>query len=98
MDRGSSIYEDRVSSFKQELTMQPYAGFYLFYLMFEEFSDDYEVAEQAFANTTQFDFLVHISLMPDNQLEFGLDSYFDINRRMRLDEKFDEERSTHLLN
>jgi hypothetical protein len=49
--------------------MQPYAGVYLFHLMFEEFSDDFEIAEQAFANTTQFDFLVHISLMPDTQLE-----------------------------
>ena len=65
--------------------------------MFEEFSDDYLIAEQAFANTTQFDFYVHMSLMPENQLEQGLDNYFDINRRMRLAEKFDEERSTHLL-
>ena len=52
--------------FKAELTAQPYAGVYLFYLMFEEFSDDYEIAEQAFANTTQFDFLVHISLMNED--------------------------------
>lgn len=70
---------------------------YLFYLMFEEFSDEYEIAEQAFANSTKFDFLVHISLMDDNQLEMGLDKYFDINRRMRLAEKFDEERSNQLL-
>ena len=41
--------------------------------------------------------MVHISLMPENQLEDGLDSYFDINRRMRLAEKFNEERSTALL-
>ena len=83
--------------FKAELTAQPYAGVYLFYLMFEEFSDEYEIAEQAFANTTQFDFLVHISLMDEEQLEAGLDNYFDINRRMRLAEKFDEERSTQLF-
>jgi len=38
--------------FQQELTRQPYAGNYLFYLMFEEFSDEYEVAEQAFENTS----------------------------------------------
>ena len=30
-------------------------------------------------------------------MEMGLDSYFDINRRMRLSDKFDEERSTELL-
>ena len=65
--------------------------------MFEEFSDDYEVAEQAFANASKFDFLVHISLMDDNILEKGLDNYFDINRRMRLAEKFDEDRSNQLL-
>ena len=65
--------------------------------MFEEFSDDYEVAEQAFANALKFDFLVHISLMDDNILEKGLDNYFDINRRMRLAEKFDEDRSNQLL-
>ena len=65
--------------------------------MFEEFSDDYEIAEQAFANASKFDFLVHISLMDDNILEKGLDNYFDINRRMRLAEKFDEDRSNQLL-
>ena len=65
--------------------------------MFEEFSDDYEIAEQAFANASKFDFLVHISLMEDNILEKGLDNYFDINRRMRLAEKFDEDRSNQLL-
>ena len=65
--------------------------------MFEEFSDDYEVAEQAFANASKFDFLVHISLLDDNILEKGLDNYFDINRRMRLAEKFDEDRSNQLL-
>ena len=77
--------------------MQPYAGVYLFYLMFEEFSDEYEIAEQALANTTQFDFMVHISLMEDSQLEMGLANYFDINRRMKLAEKFNEERSTQLF-
>ena len=81
----------------QELTNQPYAGVYLFYLMFEEFSDDYEIAEQAFANATKFDFLVHISLMEDSVLEKGLGNYFDINRRMKLAEKFDEDRSNQLF-
>ena len=70
---------------------------YLFYLLFEEFSDEYEIAEQALANTTQFDFMVHISLMEDSQLEMGLANYFDINRRMKLAEKFNEERSTQLF-
>ena len=45
VDQGSSIYEERINSFKSELTRQPYAGVYLFYLMFEEFSDDFEDAE-----------------------------------------------------
>ena len=35
--------------------------------------------------------------MDDNILEKGLDNYFDINRRMRLAEKFDEDRSNQLL-
>ena len=39
-------------TFKEELTRQPFAGFYLFHLLFEEHSDDFETAEQAFANTT----------------------------------------------
>lgn len=45
VDRGSSQYETRVNIFKSELTRQPYAGVYLFYMMFEAFSDDFEVAE-----------------------------------------------------
>ena len=80
--------------FRHELCQQPYAGFYLFYLMFEEFSDEYEVAEKALANSSPFDFIVHISLMDDSQTEDGLESYFDINRRMRLAEKFDEDKSS----
>ena len=35
--------------------------------------------------------------MDDNILDKGLDNYFDINRRMRLAEKFDEDRSNQLL-
>ena len=35
--------------------------------------------------------------MDENILEKGLDNYFDINRRMRLAEKFDEDRSNQLL-
>jgi len=32
--------------------------------------------------------------MEESQIEMGLDNYFDINRRMRLAEKFDEDRSS----
>ena len=35
--------------------------------------------------------------MDETQLETGLANYFDINRRMKLAEKFDEERSTQLF-
>ena len=35
--------------------------------------------------------------MEDSQLEKGLANYFDINRRMKLAEKFDEERSNQLF-
>lgn len=52
VDRNSRLYQQRIQMFQQELTRQPYAGNYLFYLMFEEFSDEYEVAEQAFENTS----------------------------------------------
>ena len=66
VDRQSRLYHERVQMFKTELTLQPYSGVYLFYLMLEEFSDEYEIAEQAFANTTQFDFSVHISCMEES--------------------------------
>ena len=45
VDRESHLYLERVNYFQNELTNQPYAGVYLFYLLFEEFSDEYEVAE-----------------------------------------------------
>ena len=91
------MYQRRVQTFQEELTRQPYAGYYLFYLVFEEFSDEYKVAEMALANATQIDFIVHISLMEDELLEEGLKNYFDMNRRMRLADKFNEERSTQVL-
>ena len=97
VDQSSPLHESRVAAFKQELTRQPYAGYYLFYLLFKESSDDYEIVEQALSNATQFDFLVYISLMEDEQLEQGLDSYFDGHKRMVLADRFEEERSTEIL-
>ena len=35
--------------------------------------------------------------MEDSVLEKGLGNYFDINRRMKLAEKFDEDRSNQLF-
>ena len=66
VDPSSPLYECRTSAFKTELTLQPYAGFYLFYLMFKECSDEFEISEMALINSTPFDFLVHISLMEED--------------------------------
>lgn len=66
VDQSSPMHESRTGAYKQEMTRQPYAGFYLFYLMFKENSDDYEIAEMALVSATQFDFLVHISLMEED--------------------------------
>lgn len=79
------------------MTLQPYAGFYLFYLMFKESSDEYEISEMALVNATEFDFLVHISLMDDDQFEIGVENYFDDHKRVILADRFEEERSQEIL-
>jgi len=65
--------------------------------VFKENSDDFETAEMALVNSTQFDFLVHISLMEDTQLEIGLENYFDEHKRVVLADRFEEERSQEVL-
>ena len=66
-----------------ELTHQPYAGFYLFFLLFEDNSDDHELMIKAFDNCTDFDFRAYL-------ISQGIDdpsSHFDANRVLKLRDK-----------
>lgn len=89
----SSIPEHKqvAQTFRLELTRQPYAGVYLFHLLFEEFADNREIVMKAYENATTLDYIVHISMMEDSQVEDGLAAYFDINRMMKLSDKFADE-------
>ena len=99
----SCIDEDQANhraiahTFRLEFTKQPYAGFYLFHLLFKEFADMREIVQKAFENATPFDYIVHVSMMDENQLQDGLKSYFDINRVMKLSEKFADEEVINVL-
>lgn len=45
-------------------TMQPYAGMFLYYLLFEEFCSDTELLEKAIKNLSTADYKKIIYLMP----------------------------------
>jgi hypothetical protein len=57
----------------------------LFYLIFEDFTENVQAATRAFKNATSFDFMVYISKHPRSS---DLKKYFDINRMMKLRDKF----------
>ena len=63
----------------------------MFHLLFEEFADNREIVMKACENATTLDYIVHISMMEDSQVEDGLAAYFDINRMMKLSDKFADE-------
>ena len=79
------------------MTKQPYAGFYFFHLMLEQFTDNAMVAKMAYENMTDFDFVIHMSLLDESIHEIGIETYFDINRRMKLEEKFNDDECVSLL-
>jgi hypothetical protein len=45
------------AALRQELTQQPYAGHYLFFLLFEDNSDDHLLIKKALENASDFDHL-----------------------------------------
>jgi|LauGreDrversion4_2_1035121.scaffolds.fasta_scaffold132824_2 hypothetical protein len=44
-----------------ELCQQPYAGSYLFFLIFEDFSDNTALMTKAYSNTTDYDFVQYLA-------------------------------------
>ena len=88
---------DILEKYFSELAMQPYASNLLFYLIFEDFTDNVQAASRAFKNCTDFDYIVFISLMSENQRSNGLRNYFDVNRMMKLRDKFDEQDAITIL-
>lgn len=70
--------------------MQPYASNLLFYLIFEDFTENVQVATRAFKNTTSFDYMAFITLHQTSHQKTSLRMYFDINRMMKLRDKFEE--------
>jgi hypothetical protein len=83
-------HDDIKEKYLTELTLQPYAGNLLFYLIFEDFTDNVHLANRASKNATTCDYMVFISLMSTGQRHFSLRSYFDINRMMKLRDKYEE--------
>jgi hypothetical protein len=63
--------------------MQPYAGMFLFFLLFEDQSEDHELESKVFQNLTDFDFIVYLTIEKIDDP----DSYFDANRMLKLKDK-----------
>lgn len=51
-----------LDSYLAELALQPYSGNLLFHLIFEDFTENTQIASRAFKNATCFDFMIYISL------------------------------------
>jgi hypothetical protein len=79
-----------------EFAKQPYAGCTLFFLLFDEYTDNHEALSEAYENAEPIDFICQISLLQDAH-EKNLVDYFDINRRMKMAEKFDSEECVLIL-
>ena len=63
IDEDQADHRAIAHTFRLEFTKQPYAGFYLFHLLFKEFADMREIVQKAFENATPFDYIVHVSMM-----------------------------------
>ena len=66
IDNDKSEHRKIAQTFRLEFTRQPYAGVYLFHLLFEEFADNREIVLKACENATTLDYIVHISMMDEN--------------------------------
>ena len=66
IDTNNKQHKKVAQTFRLELTKQPYAGVYLFHLLFEEFADNREIVMKACENATTLDYIVHISMMDEN--------------------------------
>ena len=66
IDNNIPEHKKVAQTFRMELTRQPYAGVYLFHLLFVEFADNREIVIKACENTTTLDYIVHISMMEEN--------------------------------
>jgi hypothetical protein len=64
------------SALRLELTQQPYSGHYLFFLLFEDNSDDHLLMSKALNNTTDYDFVAYLA----SQDIAKSTEYYDVNR------------------
>ena len=79
---------------------------FLFYLLFEEFTSDLELVRETIKNIRHSDYLERVYLLPEEQCKGQnssdsevsnagaggrLAEYFDINRMMKFEEKFENE-------
>jgi len=92
----SSVPKKQVQDlFYNELAKAPYAGMFIFYLLFEEYTDDADLAKAALKNVrTPFDYLAHMYLM-DEDVDPVL--YYDVNRVIKMKDKFESYESTLVL-
>ena len=66
IDPDNSEHKKIAQTFRLELTKQPYAGVYLFHLLFEEFADNRKIVMKACENATTLDYIVHISMLDES--------------------------------
>eukprot|EP00347_Sterkiella_histriomuscorum_P010472 403376151 len=74
-------------AFYQELSLQPYCGFFLFFLLFEDKSENEALAQSALAQANDFDY---ISFLISEKIE-DPEEYYDINRTYKLKDKLTPE-------
>ena len=70
-------------AFYQELSNQPYAGVFLFFLIFEDFSEESALIQKVFNNITDFDCITYLMI---EKIQDPLE-YYDANRILKLRDK-----------
>lgn len=70
-----------------EFARKPYAGCFLFYLLFTDFNDNLKLITKTEKEVVELDFMVYISQMDRVDESSSVRDYFDINRIMKLKDK-----------
>ncbi|CDW84307.1 UNKNOWN [Stylonychia lemnae] len=79
--------EQIIATYYQEFTLQPYTGFFLTFLLFEELSENLQLVQKVFQNANDFDI---ISFIITKQIG-DPSEYYDINKVNKLKDKLSSE-------
>ena len=76
-----------VKTYYEELTIQPYSGFFLFFLLMEDYNEQSKLIENVMVNVNDFDYIAYLIV---KNIEDPIE-YYDVNRVHKLKDKLTPE-------